>query len=309
MLRIKLLGPGQATCRGQPVPGFPDQRSGQLLSYLLVHRYRPLPRERVAAAFWPDHPTSTSRKYLRDALWRLRRALQSVDARDDRHLAVTKESISLVDSGELALDVEQFEEAVSQTLDLAGQDLTGDQAEELQAAVGLYRGDLLEGLFADWCLNDRERLRLLFLRSLTKLMVYHQHQGDFETAIGFGKRILHHDRTREAVQRRMMRLHWRSGDRAGALKQFRDLSTALRDNLGVRPSARTRRLHRKIQVGRRLEPRQLTINQIEPSSDRPTAQQALKRLGKLRQLLKRTNQELRQLEESFRLVLLNEVEG
>ena len=40
--------------------------------------------------------------------------------------------------------------------------LKSEQVAELEAAVKLYTGDLLEGLYTDWCLLERERFRLLY---------------------------------------------------------------------------------------------------------------------------------------------------
>ena len=75
MLSIQLFGPGRASYGNRMLPGFPNQQFYGLFCFLLLNRYRPYRREQLAAVFWGEYSTSVSRKYLRDALWRLRARL------------------------------------------------------------------------------------------------------------------------------------------------------------------------------------------------------------------------------------------
>lgn len=243
MLRVKLLGAGEATYNHTPLAGFPNRKSSSLLSYLLLNRHYPLQREQLAAIFWADYSTQKSRKYLRHALWRLRQTLSEAGTSPDEYLLVSDESIAFVQRSRYWLDVEVFEESAKRCDDVPAESLDAAQAERLEAAVALYSGDLLEGIYEDWCLYDRERLNLLYLHTLKKLTSYHEYNGTYERGLTFGARMLAHDRTLERVHRQMMRLYWLAGDRNAALAQYKRCEQILREELDMPPMEETKRLY------------------------------------------------------------------
>jgi hypothetical protein len=114
--------------------------------------------------------------------------------------------------------------------------------------VALYRGDLLEGQYQDWCLYERERLQQMYLTLLDKLMGYHTARQAYELALAFGTRILRYDRAHERTHRQLMRLHYLAGDRAAALRQYARCRAALAQELGVLPARTTLALYEQIRA-------------------------------------------------------------
>ena len=121
-------------------------------------------------------------------------------------------------------------------------------AETLSAAAELYRGDLLEGCYQDWCLFERERLQNAYLTMLDKLMVRCQSAGSYEAGIAYGERVLRIDRAHERTHRRLMRMRYLDGDRTAALAQYDRCISALREELGVGPARLTSSLHDQIRT-------------------------------------------------------------
>jgi len=304
-----MFGTGQAHFYEQELAGFPQQQSYLLLCYLLLNRHHPHLRERLAAVFWGETTTMASRKSLRNSLWRLRQGLQAVGAPPDDYLLISDESVSFLTDSQYWLDVQEFELATAVCQDVPGQELTGAQAAQLESVVDLYRGDLLEGIYEDWCLYDRERLSLAHLAALTKLMLYHGTQGVYERALAYGERILARDNTREKIHRQMMQLHWLNGDRHGALAQYKRCAQILRDELGASPTDETARLYA-----------QMANNSYNPSSNvarpnnatkikdpdlQPLVEHALQKVQRLQSTLEETSAELRNLERLINMALLN----
>jgi DNA-binding SARP family transcriptional activator len=246
MLEVNLFGAGQARYCQTPIAGFPLQQPGLLLSYLLLNRHRSIHREPLASIFWGDCLAVQSRKHLRNALWRLRHWLQDVGAAPEDYLLVSEECIAFVDSSQHWLDVNTFESAVAASQNTSGKELTSRQARALEAAVDLYTGDLLEGVYSDWCLYDRERLRLAYLNALSKLMIYHGLHGNYERGLAYAEKILAIDATRENVYQQIMWLHFLAGDYTSALSQYQRCRQVLGDELGIRPMAETQRLYEMI---------------------------------------------------------------
>lgn len=299
MLELRFFGVGQASYAGRSLPGFPHQQPYLLFIYLLLNPDHVHSREQLAALFWGDYPTATSRKYLRNALWRARQLLESVGAPADTYLQVFNEGVSFGQAGAYSLDVETFETTTERYRHLSGRDLSPEQAAELEQAAHLYKGELLADVYEDWCLYERERLNLVHLDVLGKLVVFHELNGTYERGLQYARRILAYDDTREKVHRRMMRLYWLSGDRGAALAQYKLCVQILHDSLGVAPMAETSQLYDQMRQGAFVPPNRLMRQGAPPpgllagSTDpRLQVEQALLRIEDLQHTIQEANVEL-----------------
>ena len=291
MLKIHLFGSGKAIHDDVSLGGFPGRQAGLLLCYLVLNRTQPQSRERLAAVFWEDLPTHTARKYLRNALWRLKSGLDAIGLRHEDLLAVEEDQIGVGDPAAWWLDVEQFERAVANSQKTVPQALSRQQRFELEEAVALYRGDLLDGIYEDWTLYERERLRLLYLNVRQKLLLHYTHLGRYDEALAHGAGLLAIDPAREKIHRQMMRLHALTGDRNAALAQFKRCKQLLRDELNLPPMNETRRLYRQIKENR------FEIEEAPDLSELGTADPViLSRLKSLQKLAGKIKAEVQSLE-------------
>jgi len=246
-LSIALFGKFSAQLNGQRLRGLDGTRLQELFCYLLLHRGQPHSRESLASLLWSDVETAQSKKYLRQALWQLASLLNpSGGSRSEHILFVEPDWIDIHSEADLWLDVAEFEKAFSVVTGLVGRDMDSPTASALTRAAELYKGDLLQGCYHDWCIYERERLQNSYLGILDKLMDYCEAHGEFERGILYGERTLYYDRARERTHRRLMRLKFRSGDRTGALRQFDRCALALEQELGVRPAKETLALYDKM---------------------------------------------------------------
>jgi DNA-binding SARP family transcriptional activator len=246
MLKVQLFGAGQATYLGRPLAGFPGQQCHLLLCYLLLNAHHSLGREPLAAVFWGDYPTATSRTYLRSALWRLRHAFDVAGAPPFAYVQVDAESVRFAPTEPYWSDTDEFQQATSCARDAPGESLTSDQAMRLSQAVDLYTGDLLEGVFEEWAMCERERLRQLYLDAVGKLGAYYEHNGSYELGLVYCTRMLCLDGTCESAHRQSMRLNWRMGNRHEALAQYKRCAQILHEELGLAPSRETRTLYEQM---------------------------------------------------------------
>jgi DNA-binding SARP family transcriptional activator len=250
-LTVRLFGKFSVRRNGQESEGLSGCKIQELFCYLLLHRDRGHTRECLASLLWADSPSAQSRKYLRQALWQLQSALHAqVEVAKERTLLAESDSVRLKTEDGLWLDVAEFERAFALVRGVPGPDLHGTRVAALQAAVELYKGDLLEGWYQDWCLCERERLQGMYLAMLDKLMDYCTAHRDYENGAAYGARILRCDPARECTHQRLMRLRYLAGDRAGALRQYQRCAAALAAELGVQPAEGTVGLYDQIRTGR-----------------------------------------------------------
>ena len=303
MLKVKLFGPGQATYLDRPLLNFPLQQPHLLLCYLLLNSKHPHLRDQLANIFWGDYPTRTSRKYLRNGLWKLRLNFEDVQASLDEFLLVGDESITFLRDSPYWLDVEAFEAAIETCRDIPGEALTASQAASLQETVELYTGDLMEGTYADWCLYERERLSALYLSTLSKLMAYHEMHGSYERGLSYGEKILSRDNTREKVHLQMMRLYWLAGDRNAAMVQYKRCVQALWEGLGISPLHETSATYQQMITNQYVPVQRLSrirrTGEVDPTLQ-SRAEKALNKLQYLQEMLEETRAELKQIESQIR---------
>jgi DNA-binding SARP family transcriptional activator len=140
----------------------------------------------------------------------------------------------------LALDVTDFEAAVNAADEARkSADTTAAQA-QLEAAVALYRGELLPGFYDEWIVGERDRLATLARRALDQLVDVLEAQRDDAGAIVHAEQLVQQDPLNEIAYRRLMRLHVLTGDRAGALRVYQTCVDVLRRELGEEPARATR---------------------------------------------------------------------
>ena len=246
-VRVRLFGRFDASCQGQPNTALNARRARELLSYLVLHRSQPQKRETLAGLLWEDTPPEQARKYLRQSLWQVQTAL-SLDADEATGciLEVDSDWIQLNACDHLNIDVTRFQEALCRCRGVAGAQLDDVARQLLEEAVGLYRGELLEGWYQEWCLFERERLQNELLDALEKLVCCCEARCDSERGLAHARRMLLIDPAREQVHRHLMRLHLLAGNRTEALRAFQRCEKVLLQEFGVKPSHQTVLLHESI---------------------------------------------------------------
>jgi DNA-binding SARP family transcriptional activator len=247
-LQIRLFGQFSVRAGDRLLTGLRAAKVQELLGYLLVHRGRPHARESLAALLWGDVPTAASRKYLRHALWQLQANLGDGSSAGAL-LLIESDSIRVNPAAEVWIDVAEFDSACDATRDLRCESMDEHTYGVLRRATALYRGDLLDGWYREWCLAERERLQTRYLALVDTLMGYCAVHGRFDEGVSVGLLSLRYDRARERTHQHLMRLQALAGDRTGALRQYQRCTAALQQELGVEPAEATRNLCRQIGMG------------------------------------------------------------
>lgn len=245
-LEISLLGRLRVRWAASGALSIDSVNAQKLFSYLLLFRDRAHSREKLAELLWSNYQASRAKTYLRKALWQLQNAL---DVATCRPLLIESDWIQINPDTQLWLDLSEFERAFREIEDVPGGGIDKEAVQRLEQAVALYRGDLLEGCYDEWCLLERERLRRMHLIMLDKLSASCEANGLYEAGIQYGMEMLRHSGSHEGAHQRLMRLHYAAGDRTAALLQYELCTRIMERDLDVAPSAQTKALYEQIRRG------------------------------------------------------------
>lgn len=222
-LEIALFGSLSARRAGVDLALRLPRNALRMLAYLLLHRERAQPRERVAFALWPDDEEAAARANLRRQLHLLQRALPETPG---GWIVTSAATIGWNLRAPLRLDVAEFER-------LSADVSTAD------AADLLYCGDVLPELDDDWLVHERDRLRTLALANCSALVTRNWQRRDFRTAIRYAQRLRGLDPWREDAVRALIAVRLEAGDRAGALAEYERFRDVLAREMGVDPMPET----------------------------------------------------------------------
>src|SRR5207244_6663912 len=154
------------------------------------------------------------------------------------------------------LDLQLVESASKQAGRQVGpfKDQAGDELlAQLEQATRLARGPFLASFtlrdsqfFDDWTRQHREYWHLRVHQLFDALSMLYERAGDGERAIDTVTCWLGFDPLNEEGYRRLMRLRFSQGDRAGALRAYANCRAVLADQLQVEPEPETVALAKRI---------------------------------------------------------------
>ena len=267
----------------------------ELFIYLLVFRKKPQPRESLSEILWADQPMITSKKNLRQTLWHLQSAFKEFKNSSRLELLIDDGWIHIRLPTDFWLDTAEFEHVFNLVNHKQVRELSIEDFNAMQYAVNLYRGDLLEGWYQDWCIFERERFQVMNLTLLDKLVQYCEIHQKYEAGLSYGWQILRHDHAYEPAHRQLMHLYALSGDRTQALHQYQRCVHALQIELGVEPSVRTKQLYEQIQSDIFIVPLFAHEKALSTSYEvTPTIESILDRLQNFSLTLKRMESQIEQ---------------
>lgn len=235
-LRIKLLGGCSFALDDVGPRILPTKKSQALLAYLALPAGRFHAREKLTAMFWGDTTEVLARQSFRQALVSIRRLASGASC----PILLSRNSSIALDPDVVSVDVAVLEMA-----------LADGTTEGLQRVAELCKGEFLAGLnldqteFDQWRNLERDRLNGLAVGALTSLFD-RQSSAAPDAAIQTARRLLAIDPSQERMQRALMRLLLRQGQRAAALKQYQHCVGWLERELAVEPEEETRQVYRDI---------------------------------------------------------------
>jgi len=216
-----------------------------LLKLLVVCRGEAIHRGRVIECLWPDADEHRGRERLKVTAYFLRRQLRAAGMSEDV-IAVADSSYALRREAVL-LDCEIFEDFFNEGRSLRQRGRVKESLLCFEKAQRIYRDDFLPGeRYADWCAEERERLREIYFDVLGNMVDGYLEVGDCERAAQTCRYALSREACRESFHRSLMVCLARLGQRDRAIAHYRRCRQVLNAELGVEPTPETERVYRAL---------------------------------------------------------------
>ena len=279
----------------------------ELFVYLLMFRKQPQPRESLSEALWTDQNITQSRRNLRQTLWHLQSTLKKAQSSSMLDLLIEDGCVHIRLTTGFWLDIAEFEQIFDLVNHKHVRELGVEDFKAARYAVDLYKGDLLEGWYQDWCIFERERFQMMYLMLLDKLVQYCEIHHEYDAGLAYGWQILRQDHAYERAHRQLMRLYALSGDRTQALNQYQRCFNALQVELGIEPSSMTMQLYEQIRTDTFVAP--LFSRKTRRSTNYeviPTIEGLLDRLQQFSSKLKTIESEVQQDIDILEQILLDQ---
>jgi DNA-binding SARP family transcriptional activator len=254
-LRVRFFGHFEMLCDDELITLGRNGKALTILKYLLAHRSRPVSQDHLMGWLWPHSNLKKARWSLNSAIHTLRKLLgdrpSAASSSAPLNYVVLEEGYyRLCSEVQVVSDVDEFDECYEEGRRLHKEGSLEGAASHYERAISLYRGEyLVEDLYEDWTMVERERLSNAYIEMLGRLALYYYQTDQDQESIRACYRILEKDRCHEESYRMLMRSYWRIGLRGRALRQYRLCERILSQEYGSVPSAETQALYRSIISG------------------------------------------------------------
>ncbi len=213
-----------------------DQRTGQLLKYLIAERHRAVHVDEIGESIWPgaDFAIAGSVRYYIHAL---RRKLEPGRGRREQSAFIVSSAGSYrLNLENIELDADEFETRIAAGLAA----LEHDQrlaAAEIERGMSVYRGDFLaDSPYADWAVLERHRLHSLACMGLRGLAGIRLQERMIDSAARSLEQLATLQPYDESVHRQLMELDIMCGRRSDAVRRYTSLRTRIRRTFGHDPN-------------------------------------------------------------------------
>ena len=238
--RISLCGRLSVELEGRKVE-LPGRQGRMLVAYLLLHRDRPVRRDELVEALWPEGDAPGGSEALAPPLSRLRKALGP-------ERLVGRGELTLVLPDDAWIDWEVAHDAMRRASDaLAESDWRGAWG-PAQAALAIADRGLLPGLEAPWVDDRRTELADLRVQALEAVATIGARLRGTELAPAerAARAAVEAAPFRESARAALMEVLAAGGNVAEALRAYEDLRCLLRDELGTTPGPALVALHERL---------------------------------------------------------------
>ena len=237
-LSFYLLGPPIVRFGGQALDI--PRRQVRTLLYLLASQTQPITYQTLHYLFWSKQPEKICRRNLSHLFTHIRNILP------DKNMLIQTSTSAGLDPETTYSDVIEFTA-------LCNKSARDENPADYIRADTLYRGPYLSGKFLpkstelDKFIDEkRTALELMYQKNLSNLVTLNKNLKNYSKAIEYAEAYLRLDNFNEDIFCELLILHSLRGNNSKVFQSYDNFSSELKEELGIEPSPKTRKLFQQI---------------------------------------------------------------
>jgi ATP/maltotriose-dependent transcriptional regulator MalT/DNA-binding SARP family transcriptional activator len=244
-LTVNVLGPVEIF-RDPSKPFAPDawttRRSRDIFCFIATSKHRRVAKDVLIDTFWPDEDPAIIEKNFHPTISHIRKALNSRQPFKQNFILFRDGAYQLNPELTFLIDAEEFDRHFSDA-EVAKREKDNERLRaSLEAAHHCYRGEFMEGIYEDWADERRVYYSEQFGRVASALARLELSEKRLASAKRYAEETLTVDPYREDVHRLILKIYAAQGKPASVKKHYEAMQQLLKTDLGVEPSAETRRV-------------------------------------------------------------------
>jgi DNA-binding SARP family transcriptional activator len=245
-LQVRFFGNFEIFCNGELLNVARHRKALTIFKYLLAHRERRVSQDHLMEWLWPKSTPYRARRSLNMAIWTLRNLLRECSADLKDCILLEDGYYRLCPTIRWVTDVEEFDLRFEEGRRVEDTNRI-ETAAQYQKAIELYRGEyLLEHLYEDWTMFERERLSNAYMNMLEWLAMYYKETEHLRESIRICCRIMERERAHEKCHLLLTEVYVLLGLYGRASHQYRLFKRVLKSTYGMDPSVETKRRFEKV---------------------------------------------------------------
>jgi DNA-binding SARP family transcriptional activator len=248
-LTVNLLGPVEIV-RDPTRPLAPDawstRRARDILCFIISRRHHRASKDTIIDTFWGESDFEIVEKNFHPTVSHIRKALNSNQPLKQNFLLYRDGDYQLNSEFSYRIDIEDFDRLLNDGENARRARKFDECVRAFEGALELYRGEFMQGSYEPWVDEQRTYYREQYLRLLEALAGVAETDADWPKVMQLAQLIIHTDQFREDIHCMVMRAQAALGNRGAVKDQFEGLKRILANELGVEPSAETRKLYQQL---------------------------------------------------------------
>ncbi|HEX4950017.1 MAG TPA: tetratricopeptide repeat protein [Blastocatellia bacterium] len=248
-LTINLLGPVEIfrdPHRPFAADAWTTRRARDILCFIATRPHRRASKDTIVDTFWGESDFDATEKNFHPTISHIRKALNNNQLIKQNFLLYRDGDYLLNPEFEYRIDTVEFDRLFEQGDVARRAGKTEEQISAFEEVIALYRGDFMQNTYDDWTEELRGYYRDQYFRLLETLTLHAQKNEDWLRSIQLARKILKDDPYREDIHCLVMRAQAAVGKREAVKEQYQTLQRLLREELGVAPSAETKKLYAEL---------------------------------------------------------------
>lgn len=248
-LTVNMLGPVtimRDPSRPLAADAWTTRRARDILCFIVSRRHHRASKDTIIDTFWGETDFDVVEKNFHPTVSHIRKALNSNQPLKQNFLLYRDGDYQLNPEFSYRIDIEEFDRLVTEGENARRARRPDECVHAFEQALALYRGEFMQGSYEPWVEEQRTYYREQYLRLLESLAGVAEAAKDWQKAMKLAQLIVREDQFREDIHCVILRAHAAMGNRGAVKEHFDGLKRILANELGVEPSAETRKLYQQL---------------------------------------------------------------